>query len=202
MNLIFSAINNYAVSMSDGKYVLFLNNDIEIINNDWLNEMLMFAQRDDVGAVGAKLYYPNDTNQHVGLLVGLGGHIASHYDYGKNKNETGYMHRLTMPQNYDAVTAACLLVKKDDFVLVDGFDTVNFKIGLNDVDLCLKLRELGKYNIVTPYAEMYHYESASRGRDDSGEAKKRFEKETMLFREKWNKYFDLGSEYINPNYKI
>ncbi|SCJ66247.1 Chondroitin polymerase [uncultured Clostridium sp.] len=198
----FSAINNYAVSMSDGKYVLFLNNDIEIINNDWLNEMLMFAQRDDVGAVGAKLYYPNDTNQHVGLLVGLGGHIASHYDYGKNKNETGYMHRLTMPQNYDAVTAACLLVKKDDFVLVDGFDTVNFKIGLNDVDLCLKLRELGKYNIVTPYAEMYHYESASRGRDDSGEAKKRFEKETMLFREKWNKYFDLGSEYINPNYKI
>jgi GT2 family glycosyltransferase len=196
----FSELNNFGVKHTDSPYLLFLNNDTEIINENWLSEMLMFAQRDDVGAVGAKLYYPDETYQHIGLFIGLGGHIASHYDHRKNKNETGYMHRLSMPQNYNAVTAACLLIKRQDFLEINGFDEVNFKIGLNDIDLCLKLRELSKLNVVTPYAELYHYESISRGSDEVGEAKKRFEREVNVFRMKWKKYYENDDEYLNPNF--
>lgn len=196
----FSDINNYAVSYVQTPYILFLNNDIEVINPNWLTEMLMFAQRDDVGAVGAKLYYRNETFQHIGLYIGISGHIASHYDHKKSRHETGYMHRLTMPQNYNALTAACLLIKRQDFIQVGGFDDVNFKIGLNDIDLCLKLRQLGKINVLTPYAELYHYESVSRGSDDNGESRKRFERETKIFRAKWSNYFNNGDEYLNPNF--
>lgn len=196
----FSAINNFAVRAVDSTYILFLNNDVEVINSNWLAEMLMYAQRNDVGAVGAKLYYPNETFQHIGLFIGLGGHIASHYDHRKGRFETGYMNRLSMPQNYNAVTAACLLVKRSDFFEVDGFDEVNFKVGLNDVDLCLKLRNIGKINVLTPYAELFHFESTSRGLDESGESKKRLEKECKLFREKWKGYFNHYDEYMNPNF--
>jgi len=194
----YSAINNYAVQHTDGIYILFLNNDTEVISDNWLTEMLMFAQREDVGAVGAKLYYSNDTYQHAGLFIGLGGHIASHYDYGKSRYDTGYMHRLTMPQNYNALTAACMMVKREDFLAVKGFDEVDFKVGLNDIDLCLKLRELGKVNVLTPYAELYHYESLSRGRDTFGANKARFEKEQEVFRRKWKKYFERHDIYCNP----
>ncbi len=196
----YSAINNFAVKEIDSPYVLFLNNDIKVINSNWLTEMLMFAQRSDVGAVGAKLYYPNDTFQHIGLFIGLGGHIASHYDHKKSRFETGYMNRLSMPQNYNAITAACLLMKREDFIKVEGFDDVNFKVGLNDIDLCLKLREIGKMNVLTPYAELYHYESITRGFDVKGESKIRFEKECKMFRAKWKKYFDEVDEYTNPNF--
>ena len=197
----FSDINNFAVGHCESKYILFLNNDTEVINENWLKEMVMFAQRKDVGAVGAKLYYPNETYQHIGLYIGLGGHIASHYDHRKSNKETGYMHRLSMPQNYNAVTAACLLIKREDFKKVDGFDAVNFKIGLNDIDLCLKLREIGKINVLTPYAELYHFESISRGLDTEGESKDRFERESQFFRGKWKKYIEKD-EYINPNFKF
>ena len=196
----YSDINNYAVNIIKTPYILFLNNDIEVINSNWLTEMLMFAQREDIGAVGAKLYYPNETLQHAGLYIGLMGNIASHYDHKKSRYETGYMHRLTMPQNFNALTAACLLVKRDDFIKVGGFDDTNFKIGLNDIDLCLKFRECGKINVLTPYAELYHYESVSRGSDQFGEAKMRYERESKIFREKWSKYYDSGDEYINPNF--
>lgn len=197
----YSAINNYGVKNTDSPYLLFLNNDTQVINSNWLREMVMFVQREDVGAVGAKLYYPDDTYQHVGLFIGLGGHIASHYDHRKSNKETGYMHRLSMPQNYNAVTAACLMVKREDFMKVNGFDEVNFKVGLNDIDLCLKLREIGKINVLTPYAELYHYESLSRGSDEVGEAKKRYERECEAFRRKWKKYYECYDEYLNPNFK-
>jgi len=197
----YSAINNFAVSKIDTPYILFLNNDVDVINSNWLTEMIMLAQRSDVGAVGAKLYYPNDTFQHIGLFIGLGGHIASHYDHKKNRFETGYMNRLVMVQNYNAVTAACLLMKKEDFIKVEGFDEVNFKVGLNDIDLCLKLREIGKFNVLTPYAELYHYESLTRGSDEKGESRKRFEKECKMFRAKWKKYFESIDEYTNPNFE-
>lgn len=195
----YSAINNYAVKQTDSRYVLFLNNDIKVINSNWLTEMVMFAQREDVGAVGAKLYYSNDTYQHIGLFIGLGGHIASHYAHGESKNNTGYMHRLAMPQNYNALTAACLLLKREDFFAVSGFDELNFKVALNDVDLCLKLRALGKYNVLTPFAELYHYESISRQKDNFGQNKFRFSVEQDAFRKKWSNYFEQCDEYYNSN---
>lgn len=198
----YSAINNYAVNQVDGKYVLFLNNDTKVIHENWLREMLMYAQRDDVGAVGAKLYYPDNTYQHIGLFIGLGMHIATHYAHSSGKNNTGYMHRLAMPQNYNAVTAACLLMKREDFLAVQGFDEEQFKVGLNDVDLCLKLRQLGKYNVFTPFAELYHYESISRKSDDVGENKIRFTREQEMFRKKWKSYFETCDEYYNPNLHI
>lgn len=195
----FSAINNWAVQYVDGDYLLLLNNDTEVISRGWLEEMLMFVQREDVGAVGAKLYFPDNRIQHSGLVIGLGGHIASHYDHGKSRTESGYLHRLLTVRNYSAVTAACLMVKKADYLQVGGFDEQNFKIGLNDVDFCLKLREIGRVNLVTPYAELYHYEGVTRGRDTTGERQQRFEGECRLFREKWNDYFVNGDPYHNTN---
>ncbi|WP_435548185.1 glycosyltransferase family 2 protein [Desulfobacterium sp. N47] len=196
----FSAINNWAVAHTQAEYVLLLNNDTEVISPNWLEEMLMFAQRRDVGAVGAKLYYPNNTNQHTGLFLGLQGHIASCYDHGKNRFESGYMHKLTMPQNYSAVTAACLMVKRSDYLCVKGLDEDVFKVGLNDIDFCLKLIELGKINVVTPFSELYHFESASRGSDTQGNNRVRYNAECEAFRIKWGKYFEFCDKYDNPNF--
>ena len=195
----FSAINNWAVERMEGNVVLLINNDVEVITENWLTEMLMYVQMSEVGAVGAILLYPNDTFQHTGLFIGLGGHIASTYDHGKNAIETGYMRRLIMPQNYSAVTAACLMVKKEDYINVGGLDYKDFKVGLNDVDFCLKLRELGKRNVVTPYAKLYHYEGVSRGNDEEGENQERFHDECDRFRKKWKKYFEYGDPYLNKN---
>ncbi len=194
----FSAINNWASDRVEGDYLVLLNNDTQVISGNWLEEMLMFAQRGDIGAVGAKLYYPDDTIQHAGLVIGLGGSIASHYDYRKSRYEAGYMNRLLLPQNYTAVTAACLMVKKEDYKKVNGLDEVNFKIGLNDVDFCLKLREIGKTNVLTPYAELYHFESVSRGLDETGPNEERYKTERDYFRKKWEKYFLNGDPYDNP----
>ena len=195
----FSAINNWAVKRVKGDIILLLNNDVEVITKDWLTEMLMYTQMNDVGAVGAVLLYPNNTFQHTGLFIGLGGHIASAYDHGKSVNEKGYMRRLVIPQNYCAVTAACLMVKKEDYIKVGGLDDRDFRIGLNDIDFCLKLREIGKRNVVTPYAKLYHYESVSRGTDGEGKNKERFLKECNVFRKKWKKYFEYGDPYLNRN---
>jgi len=196
----FSAINNWAVTHTQAEYILLLNNDTEVISPNWLEEMLMFAQRRDVGAVGAKLYYPNNTNQHTGLFVGLQGHIASSYDHGKSRFESGYMHKLTMPQNYSAVTAACLMVKRSDYLCVKGLDEEVFKVGLNDIDFCLKLVELEKINVVTPFSELYHFESTSRKTDEHGSNHIRFNAESKAFRTKWRKYFESGDKYDNPNF--
>lgn len=193
----FSAINNHAVQFAAGDHILFLNNDTEVIAPNWIEEMLAFSQREDVGAVGAKLYYADDRIQHAGLVIGLAGFIASHYHHGSDRRHTGYMHRLIMPQNYCAVTGACLMVKRRLYLEVGGMDEVNFKIGLNDVDFCLKLRDFGKINVWTPYAELYHHESLSRGLDTTPEKSARLESESLFFREKWKLFFEPGDPYHN-----
>lgn len=193
----YSAINNFGAKYTTGGYYILLNNDIEIITENWIEEMLMLCQRDDVGIVGAKLYYPNKTIQHAGVIVGLGD-IAGHSHKHFNKDDYGYMGRLTKTQNLSAVTAACLMIKKSVFNDVNGLDE-NFKIALNDVDLCLMVREKGYLVCWTPYAEAYHYESKSRGYENTPEKLKRFQGEAELFRNKWKEFLEKGDPYYNPN---
>ena len=196
----FSLLNNWGVKHTNGKYLLFLNNDTQVITPNWIEEMIMFAQRDNVGAVGVKLYYPDNTIQHCGLIIGLGGHCASHYDHRASKDAFGYMHCLSMVRNYSAVTAACMMIKRQDFLDVGGFDEELFKIGLNDVDICLKLREKNKLVVFTPYAELYHYEGASRGIDHEDAAlNMRYLKEANSFKDKWHKYFEDYDLYFYKN---
>jgi GT2 family glycosyltransferase len=160
----------------------------------------MYAQRGDVGAVGVKLYYPDDTIQHSGLIINLCDYCASNYDNKAAKESYGYMHCLSMVRNYSAVTAACMMMKRNDFIAVNGFNEELFKIGLNDVDICLMLREKNKLIVFTPYAELYHFEGASRGRDyEDANLRKRFLTESNNFRKKWRKYFEEGDPYFYKN---
>ncbi|MCR5721587.1 MAG: glycosyltransferase family 2 protein [Lachnospiraceae bacterium] len=198
----YSAVNNFGVSFARGEYILLLNNDTEVITLNWLEEMLMYAQREDVGAVGAKLYYADRTIQHAGVVIGLGAHrTAGHTHYKMPKENLGYMGRLCYTQDVSAVTGACLLVKKSLWDEVGGLDT-DFKISLNDVDFCLKLREKGYLNVFTPFAELYHYESVSRGLDDSGEKAERYNKESEHFRTKWKEVLEKGDPYYNANFSL
>ena len=198
----YSAVNNFGVSFAKGEYILLLNNDTEVITLNWLEEMLMYAQREDVGAVGAKLYYADRTIQHAGVVIGLGAHrTAGHTHYKMPKENLGYMGRLCYTQDVSAVTGACLLVKKSLWDEVGGLDT-DFKISLNDVDFCLKLREKGYLNVFTPFAELYHYESVSRGLDDSGEKAERYNKESEHFRTKWKEVLEKGDPYYNANFSL
>ncbi|MBR1391672.1 MAG: glycosyltransferase family 2 protein [Lachnospiraceae bacterium] len=194
----YSAINNYGVSQAQGEYIVLLNNDTEVITPGWLQEMLMYAQREDVGAVGAKLLYEDDTIQHAGIVIGMGAdRAAGHCFYRLNKQDIGYMGRLHYAQNVSAVTAACLMVKKSDYEKVHGLDE-DFAVAYNDVDFCLKLRSIGLLNVFTPYAGLYHYESKTRGYEDTPEKQMRFQKEVRLFREKWQSVIDAGDPYFNP----
>ena len=198
----YSAVNNFGVSFAKGEYILLLNNDTEVITLNWLEEMLMYAQREDVGAVGAKLYYADRTIQHAGVVIGLGAHrTAGHTHYKMPKENLGYMGRLCYTQDVSAVTGACLLVKKSLWDEVGGLDT-DFKISLNDVDFCLKLREKGYLNVFTPFAELYHYESVSRGLDDNGEKAERYNKESEHFRNKWKEMLEKGDPYYNANFSL
>ena len=198
----YSAINNLGVSEASGEYVLLLNNDIQIITVNWMEELLMYAQRPDVGAVGAKLYYPDKTIQHAGVVIGLGAHrTAGHVHYRQKRENLGYMGRLCYAQNMSAVTGACLLVKKALYEEAGGLDE-SFAVSLNDVDFCLKLRRLGYLNVFTPFAEAYHYESASRGSDMTGEAAVRYNDESARFREKWKAELEAGDPYYNPNFSL
>ena len=198
----YSAVNNFGASFAKGDYLLLLNNDTEVITGDWMEELLMYAQRGDVGAVGAKLYYPDNTIQHAGIILGLGAHrTAGHCHYKRDREFVGYMGRLCYAQDFSAVTGACLMVKRKLWDEVGGLDT-DFKISLNDVDFCLKLRELGYLNIFTPFAELYHYESASRGADDKGEKAERYNRESELFRERWKTVLEKGDPYFNPNFSL
>ncbi|HJC23095.1 MAG TPA: glycosyltransferase family 2 protein [Candidatus Eisenbergiella merdavium] len=198
----YSAINNLGVSQASGEYVLLLNNDIQIITVNWMEELLMYAQRPDVGAVGGKLYYPDKTIQHAGVVIGLGTHrTAGHVHYRQKRENLGYMGRLCYAQNMSAVTGACLLVKKALYEEADGLDE-SFAVSLNDVDFCLKLRKLGYLNVFTPFAEAYHYESASRGSDLTGEAARRYNEESARFREKWKDVLEAGDPYYNPNFSL
>ena len=198
----YSAVNNFGVKQTKGDYVLLLNNDTEVITVNWMEELLMYAQREDVGAAGAKLYYGNKTIQHAGVVLQLGAHrTAGHSHYGQSRENLGYMGRLCYAQNVSAVTGACLLVKKSLFEEVGGLDE-SFAISLNDVDFCLKLREKGLLNVFTPFAELYHYESVSRGLDDSGEKAERYNRESAHFREKWKTVLEKGDPYYNPNFSL
>lgn len=198
----YSAVNNFGVKQTKGDYILLLNNDTEVITVNWMEELLMYAQREDVGAAGAKLYYGNKTIQHAGVVLQLGAHrTAGHSHYGQSRENLGYMGRLCYAQNVSAVTGACLLVKKSLFEEVGGLDE-SFAISLNDVDFCLKLRQKGLLNVFTPFAELYHYESVSRGLDDSGEKAERYNRESAHFREKWKTVLEKGDPYYNPNFSL
>ena len=198
----YSAINNFGVKQTTGEYILLLNNDTQVITVNWMEEMLMYAQREDVGAVGAKLYYGDKTVQHAGVVIGLGAHrTAGHTHYKQHRENLGYMGRLCYAQDVTAVTGACLLVKKSLFEKVGGLDE-SFAISLNDVDFCLKLRKLGLLNVFTPFAELYHFESISRGLDDQGEKAQRYNRESAHFREKWKTELEQGDPYYNPNFSL
>lgn len=196
-NFNYSAINNFGVNYAKGEFILLLNNDVEIINGSCLEEMLMFAQRKDVGAVGAKLYYSDDTVQHAGVILGLGG-TAGHAHKHFGRSHPGYMARASIAQNLSACTAACLMMRRDVFDEVGGLDE-SFEVAFNDVDLCMKIRKKGYLVVFTPYAELYHYESKSRGNDSTPEKLERFRGEIDRFKEKWQKQLDDGDPYYNPN---
>ena len=198
----YSAVNNLGVKHAEGEYILLLNNDTEVITPGWMEEMLMYAQREDVGAVGAKLLYGDRTIQHAGVVLKLGAHrTAGHGHYKQPDSKLGYMGRLCYAQNVSAVTGACLLVKKAVFEQAGGLEE-SFQISLNDVDFCLKLRELGYLNVWTPFAELYHHESISRGLDDKGEKAERYNRESEAFRTKWKEVLEQGDPYYNPNFSL
>ena len=196
----YSAINNYGVTFAKGEYLLFLNNDIEIINEDCISELLGHCMREEVGAVGARLYYPDDTIQHAGVIIGLGG-VAGHAFANMPKEGPGYFARPFCTQDYSAVTAACMMVKKTVFEEVKGFDE-SIKVAFNDVDFCLRIRELGKLIVYNPYAELYHYESKSRGLDDTEEKASRFKGEEEYMQERWKDILMNGDPYYNPNLSL
>ena len=198
----YSAINNLGARCATGDYILLLNNDTEVITVRWMEELLMYAQRADVGAVGAKLYYPNGTIQHAGVVIGLGAHrTAGHTHYRQQRQNLGYMGRLCYAQDVTAVTGACLMVKRELYLAAGGLDE-GFAVSLNDVDFCLKLRGMGLLNVFTPFAELFHYESASRGADDTGDRARRYAQESERFREKWKKELETGDPYYNPNFSL
>ncbi len=202
----YSKINNFGEGFAKGEHIVLLNNDTEVITRNWLEELLMYSQRNDVGAVGCMLYYPDYTIQHAGIVLGLGAHrTAGHSHYGLAKENLGYMGRLCYAQNVSAVTGACLMVKRQLFEEAGGLSE-DLAVALNDVDFCLKLRRRGLLNVFTPFAELFHYESASRGTDVTDKATAenagRYEKECDLFRSRWKDELDAGDPYFNPNFSL
>ena len=190
----YSAINNFAARTAVGEILALVNNDVEVISRDWLTEMVTWAAQDDVGCVGAKLYYSNNTIQHAGVILGLGelaGHSHKHYP----RDHPGYFYRLKSPQTLSAVTGACLVVRKELYLNVGGMDEDSLRIALNDVDFCLKVREAGYRNVWTPFAELYHHESVSRGRENTLEKRERAFKEVQFMRQKWGTLLDRDPFY-------
>ena len=198
----YSKINNFGVQYAKGEYLLLLNNDTEVITPDWMEEFLMYAMRKDVGVVGAKLYYPDKTIQHAGIVIGLGAHrTAGHTHYRIPEANVGYMGRLCYAQDVTAVTGACMMVSKALYEELGGLDE-SFTVALNDVDFCLRVREKGFLNIFTPFAELYHYESKSRGSDKKDERALRYQQESDRFRVKWADALAKGDPYYNPNFSL
>lgn len=193
----YSAINNYGATFAKGEYLLLLNNDTEIINGDCLEELLGYCMRSDVGAVGARMYYEDDTIQHAGVVIGFGG-IAGHCFVLQPRGTTGYCHRIICAQDYSAVTAACMMVKRSAFDKVGGL-TEELAVAFNDIDFCMKLRSAGYLIVYNPYAELYHYESKSRGLEDTPEKVARFNKEIQKFEQRWPEILRDGDPYYNPN---
>lgn len=193
----YSKINNFGVTYANGEYLLLLNNDIKVITKDWLEEMLSICQREDVGIVGAKLLYSDKTVQHAGVVVGMGG-IAGHVNRLISDKNPGYFGRVAVINNYSAVTAACLMTKKELYEKVEGLDE-KFKVAFNDVDFCMKIRKLQKLVVYTPFARLFHYESKTRGYEDTPEKLERFNGEIKLFESKWKDELEKGDTYFNPN---
>lgn len=193
----FSYLNNEAVKMSKGEYILLLNNDIEVISPNWLEIMLGYAKEDHIGTVGVKLIFPDETIQHAGIIMGKGG-LAGHAHYGKRRNYISPQYELKIPYNYSASTAACLMVSKKKYQEVNGLEE-KLKVAFNDVDFNLKLLDKGYKNIFLPNVELYHYESKSRGLDTTPEKQKRFIEEWAYMKEHWNKYIE-HDDYYNDNF--
>jgi len=193
----YSSVNNYAAEFARGDIFLFLNNDTEVINNDWMERMLEHVQRKEVGAAGAKLYYPDNTVQHGGVIIGL-WNVAGHSHKGFSRNSCGYINRLCAIQNLSAVTGACLMVRKEVFEEVKGFDE-DFVLAYGDVDICLKIRLKGYLVVWTPFSELYHYESITRGYEDTPEKREGINREIKLFHNKWRDILEEGDPYYNIN---
>ncbi|MEG0769688.1 MAG: glycosyltransferase family 2 protein [Ruthenibacterium sp.] len=199
----FSAINNFGAQHAHGEHLLLLNNDVELLSPGFVRELLSYSQRADVGAVGAKLYYPDDQIQHAGVFVGIGG-SAGHSHKGHPRDTGGDMYRVCTTQNFCAVTGACLMVKTALYKALGGLDEKNFAIAYNDVDFCLRLRAKGLLNVMTPFAEAYHYESKSRGDDtkSGGAEQQRYEAEKARFVRKYAKLMQAGDPYYNPHFTL
>ena len=193
----YSAINNFGAGYAKGEYLWLLNNDTEIINADCIEELVGYCTRDDVGIVGARLYYGDDTIQHAGVVIGFGG-IAGHCFVQMPRSATGYCRRIICAQDYSAVTAACMMVKRSVFDEVGGLSE-ELEVAFNDIDFCMKVRETGKLVVYNPYAELYHYESKSRGLEDTPEKIRRFQREIATFSKKWPDILKNGDPYYNPN---
>ena len=194
----YSALNNFGAKAATGEYLLLLNNDTEVIAPRWMEEMVMYAQQDRVGCVGAKLLYPDNTIQHAGIGFGfltLAAHMHKNFPVG----HPGYMGRLVYAQDVYAVTAACLMVRKAVYEQVEGLDE-SFAVAFNDVDFCVRVREAGYTNVFTPFAQLYHYESKSRGLDEDPVKRKRFESEVKRFQQRWAKQLAAGDPCMNPNF--
>lgn len=192
----FSALVNLGALSSDGEFLCLLNNDIEVISGQWLGELMAHAIRPGVGAVGAKLYYPDDTVQHGGILLGIGG-VAGHAHHGFRRGDAGYQGRADLPQELSGVTAACMVVRREAFEEVGGFDE-SFPVAFNDVDFCLRLRQAGWRIVYAPRCELYHHESVSRGKEDTQAKQARFDSEVARMRERWSGILISDPAY-NPN---
>lgn len=195
----YSKLNNYGVKNSDGEYIVLLNNDTQIITDDWIETMLGNCQREDVGIVGAKLLYNNSTVQHAGVVLGLTG-VAGHVNLGMNAEDAGYMARNIISQNYSAVTAAMLMISREDYNSVDGLSE-DFPVAYNDVDLCLKIRNKNKVIVMNPFVQAYHFESKTRGYEITEEKVKRLEEDSNRLKNKWKEIFEEEDPYFNPNFR-
>jgi glycosyltransferase involved in cell wall biosynthesis len=193
----YAKLNNLAVLNAKGEYICLMNNDIEVITPEWLYEMMSLATQPSVGGVGAALWYPNNTLQHGGVITGLGG-VAGHAHKHLPKGHPGYFGRARLIQSVSAVTAACLVIKKDIYQEVGGMDEVNLKVAFNDIDFCLRVRNAGYRNVWTPFAELYHHESATRGYEDTLEKRLRFRGEILYMQKRWDKAL-LNDPAYNPN---
>ncbi len=196
----YSAINNFGVRHANGDYVIFLNNDIEVITPGWMEELLGVCEREEVGCVGCRLYYPDDTIQHAGIVVGIGG-VAGSVFVGLKRGHGGYLHKAELMQDLSAVTAACMMVKKQAFALAGGFEE-KLAVAFNDVDLCLRIGREGFLVVYDPYVEMYHDESKTRGTEDSPEKVRRFQSEIEYMRSHWTQILKEGDPCYNKNLSL
>lgn len=196
----YSKIINFGVKNASGDYIMQLNNDTELLTPNWIESFIGFAQRKDVGAVGAKLFYPDETIQHAGVIVGMGG-IAGHILRGLPREHRGYFARDSFVQNLSAVTAACIFSRKEIYEEV-GYMDEKYAVAFNDIDFCLRIREKGYLIVYDPYVELTHYESKSRGYEDTPEKQERFQGEIDRFERKWGYILEKGDPYFNPNFRL